>query len=90
MTTLFLHFPKDTDLYVQRSGSSTGATNGNYNIKKVVALRELSQLKTLEFLQKSQYCTCFLIIPRSPTHGLIPYCIRNQTHTQQKNLCLNL
>lgn len=34
MTVLFIRFPKDTAMYVQRSGVPTGATKGNNNTFK--------------------------------------------------------
>lgn len=78
MTVLFLYFPKDIDMYVQRSGKQLGPPIeiATY-LKPVWALRELLSAQEVGVTVEIPVLYLFAVTLRSPIHGLIPYCIRD-------------
>lgn len=78
MTILFLYFSKNIDMYVQRSGDQLGPPIAIVTyLKQVWALQELLSAQEVGVTVEISVLCLFAVIPRSPTHGIIPYCIRD-------------
>lgn len=65
-------------MYLQRSGDQVRTPIEIVTcLKPVSALKELLSAQEVRVTMEISVLCLFTVIPRNPTHGLMPYCIRD-------------